>query len=176
MAYRPSAGRNQRRGGGPKEPDLVPIMNLFLTIIPFMLYMLVITQIALVALNFTSSGGGGGGGGQGAGGGKTEEKKITVYIMNQDPPAPERGLFRGFEVREPGKDNVQIKLADNSGYDYASLDQVLKEIRANNPAQSEISVSPYPDVLYGPLIKTIDLCKENKFINVMYKPTGVAIF
>jgi len=96
MPYRPSAGRNQRLAGGPKEPDLVPIMNLFITIIPFMLYMLVIAQLALVALNFAPTGGGGGGG-QGPGGDKAEEKKIEVYIMNQD--APERGRFRGFEVR-----------------------------------------------------------------------------
>lgn len=172
MPYRPSAGRNQRLAGGPKEPDLVPIMNLFITIIPFMLYMLVIAQIALVALNFAPTGGGGGGG-QGPGGGKPQEKKIEVYLMNQD--APERGLFRGFEVREPGMETVKIPFT-NGYYDFVRLDQVLKDIRSRNANQSEINVSPYPDVLYGPLIQTIDICKSNAFVNVMYKPTGVGYF
>ncbi|HPN40408.1 MAG TPA: biopolymer transporter ExbD [Candidatus Cloacimonadota bacterium] len=170
MPYRPSAGRNQRLAGGPKEPDLVPIMNLFLTIIPFMLYMLVITQLALIALNFAPSGGGGGGG-QGPGGdAKAEEKKIEVYIMNQD--APDRGLIRGFEVREPGMENIKVPFV-NGNYDFVRLDQILKDIRARNPEQREINVSPYPDVLYGPLIQTIDLSKSNGFINVMFKPTDV---
>lgn len=172
MPYRPSAGRNQRLAGGPKEPDLVPIMNLFITIIPFMLYMLVIAQLALIALNFAPTGGGGGGG-QGPGGDKAEEKKIEVFIMNQD--APERGLFRGFEVREPGLEPVKIQFVNNY-YDFVRLDNVLKEIRARNPEQQQINVSPYPDVLYGPLIQTIDLCKNNSFLNVMYKPTGVGYF
>lgn len=179
MAYRPSAGRNQRLAGGPQEPDLVPIMNLFLTIIPFMLYMLVMVQLALIALNFTPSGGGGGGGGQGPGGGSAEEKKIEIYIMDQD--ASDRGLFPGFEIREPGQETLKIAalgkdLNDEYIYDFQALNEVLKQIRERNPEQSQISVSPYPSILYGPLIKTIDLCKHNSLTNVMYKPVGIGYF
>ncbi|HPV15515.1 MAG TPA: hypothetical protein PL126_07700 [Candidatus Cloacimonadota bacterium] len=185
MAYRPSAGRNRRLAGGPKEPDIVPLMNLFLTIIPFMLYMLVIFQLALVALNFTPSGGGGGGV-QGPGGGGAEEKKIEIYIMDR---TSDQGLFPGFEIREPGQETVKIEAADtekfrdDSGkeviryvYDFQALNEVLKKIRERNPSQTQISVSPYPSVLYGPLIKTIDLCKHNSFTNVMYKPVGIGYF
>lgn len=179
MAYRPSAGRNQRSAGGPKEPDLVPIMNLFLTIIPFMLYMVVVVQLALIALNFTPSGGGGGGGGQGPGGGPAEEKKIEIFIMDQD--ASDRGLFPGFEIREPGQETLKIRalgkdVNDAYVYDFQSLNEVLKEIRDRNPGQTQISVSPYPTILYGSLIKTIDLCKNNQFTNVMYKPVGIGYF
>lgn len=67
--YRPSAMRQQKSQTVPQEPNLVPIMNLFLTIIPMLLMMVVISQIALLALNFSqgesgvSYGQGGGGGG-----------------------------------------------------------------------------------------------------------------
>lgn len=173
MAYRPSAGRNQRGSGGPKEPDLIPIMNLFMTLIPFMLLMMVITQVALVALNFSGSSGGGGGGGTGPGGDAVKEKKIEVIIMS--PNTPERsGMFPGFEIREPGQEAVKIPIAQGY-YDFRTLNSVLKEIHTRNPEQTEINVSPYPDVLYGPLIQTIDLCKENEFINVMYRPTDVRV-
>ncbi len=164
--------------GGPKEPDLVPIMNLFLTIIPFLLFMLVMVQVSLIALNFTPSGGGGGGGGQGPGGGGAEEKKIEIYIMDQN--APERGLFPGFEIREPGQETLKINALSSENniiqFDFVSLNEILKQIRERNPDQSQISVSPYPSILYGPLIKTIDLCKKNNFENVMYKPVGVGYF
>ncbi|NLK50056.1 MAG: hypothetical protein GX294_05345 [Candidatus Cloacimonetes bacterium] len=172
MAYRPSAGRNRRLAGGPKEQDLVPLMNLFLTIVPFLLFMLVMTQIASVALNFAPTGDGGGDG-LGAGGEKAEEKKIELFIMNTD--APDRELFRGFQIRQPGKERINIRFV-NGNYDFVTLDAELKEIRKESPEQTEISVSPYPDVLYGPLIKTIDLCKDNQFVNVLYRPVEVRYY
>ena len=69
-------------------------------------------------------------------------------------------------------ENIKVPFV-NGNYDFVRLDQILKDIRARNPEQREINVSPYPDVLYGPLIQTIDLSKSNGFINVMFKPTGV---
>ncbi|MDP2173607.1 MAG: hypothetical protein Q8M98_02820 [Candidatus Cloacimonadaceae bacterium] len=171
MAYRPSAGRNLKSAGAPTEPNLVPIMNLFITIIPFLLLMLVISQVALVSLNF-SQGTGGGGGGAGGGDGK-DTKKLQVIIMAAD--APERGLFAGFEVREPGAESVKIPFA-NGLFNFVKLDETLKQIRANNPELFDIGVSPYPDVLYGPLIQTIDLCKNNNFVNVRYEPSTVKYY
>lgn len=171
MRYRPSAGRNQKSGGAPEEPSLVPIMNLFITIIPFLLLMLVISQVALVALNFTQ-GSGGGGGGQGGGGGNNAPK-VEIMIMNME--APDRGVFPGFEVREPGQERLKIPMV-NGNFDFVKLDETLKQISQRNPGLTEIHVSPYPTILYGHLIQTIDLCKSNNFINVRYAPTGVEYF
>ena len=63
--YRPSEGRQQKSQTAPQEPNLVPIMNLFVTIIPFLLLLIVVSQVALVALNFSQAAGGGGQGGGG---------------------------------------------------------------------------------------------------------------
>jgi hypothetical protein len=51
--YKPSEVRQAKGQTAPQEPNLVPIMNLFLTIIPFMLMFVVISQVSLVALNFS---------------------------------------------------------------------------------------------------------------------------
>lgn len=165
MRYRPSAGRNQK-SGAPNEPDLTPIMNLFLTIIPMLLFMLVMSQVALVALNFTQ-GAGGGGGGQGGGGDDKDTKKLEVFMVNIN--APERNLTPGFEIREAGMDKTIIPY-NNGSFDFVQLDAKLKEIRARNPEQKEINVGPYPTVPYGLLIKAIDLCKANEFFDVRYAP------
>jgi biopolymer transport protein ExbD len=172
MAYRPSAGRNQRGATGPKEPDLVPIMNLFITIIPFLMLMLVISQVALVALNFTQGTGGGSEGGEG-GGGDLEQAKLEVIVMASENAANK--VFPGFEVREEGRDPILIPLV-NLQYDYPRLDDALSKIRERNPEVYDISVSPYPDVRYEHLIKTIDLCKEHNFVNVRYEPAQVRYF
>jgi biopolymer transport protein ExbD len=55
MVYRPSEGRNQQKQTAPKQPDLVPMMNVFMTLIPFLITMVVVVQVALVGLNFSAS-------------------------------------------------------------------------------------------------------------------------
>ncbi len=171
MAYRPSAGRNQKAATAPRQPDLVPIMNLFLAIIPFLLLLLVISQVALVALNFSSAGGGGGNGNTGGGG--QNIKKVQVIIMGTTDPG--RALTKGFEIREPGAD-TQVIPAINGDFNYASLDRALKGVRARNPELIDINVLVYPEVLYGVLIKTIDLCKTNQYINVHYEVPKVQYY
>ena len=172
MAYRPSAGRNQKAATAPRQPDLVPIMNLFLAIIPFLLLLLVISQVALVALNFSSTGGGGGGS-DNTGGGGQENKKNQVIIMGLD--SPDRALFKGFEIREPGADTQKIP-AVNGIYDFPSLDAAIKLVRSRNPELQDINVLVYPEVLYGVLMRTIDLCKVNNFVNVHYEVPKVMYY
>lgn len=168
MAYRPSEGRNQKKQSPPEQPNLVPIMNLFMALIPFLLMMIVISQIALVALNFSAAGGGGGGG---AGGGGETPKEIKVIIMASEG----NQIFPGFEIRESEGGNIAIKNAENGGrFNFMSLNNTLGNIKANNQGLGDITIVVYPDVLYETLIQTIDLCKQNGFPNVIYKPATVS--
>jgi biopolymer transport protein ExbD len=169
MAYRPSEGRNQKKQSPPELPNLVPIMNLFVTIIPFLLTMIVISQVAMVALNFSSAGGGGGNdGGSGSGPGQAIEIKLILMASSGNQ------LFPGFEVRVAGEGGILIRNSDSDGfYNFVELDQILKVLqnRKNTP---DITLVVYPDVLYGNLIQAIDLCKQNGFTNVIYKPASVS--
>lgn len=174
MAYRPSAGRNQRTFTEPKMIDLVPIINLFVTIIPFLLLILVITQVALVALNFTQGTGGGGEGNVAGSGGVKQDIPIVEVIIMAPEDAGEK-LYPGFEIREPGKAPVPLRLVNNQ-YDYIGLDSMLKDIRSRYPGLYDINVAPYPYVRYETLIKTIDICKSNSFINAHYKAPQVLYF
>lgn len=167
MAYRPSEGRNQKKQSPPIQPNLVPIMNLFMALIPFLLQMIVISLVAMVALNFSSAGGGGGTGGGGGGG---PEKDVKVIIMASEG----NQIFPGFDIRESGSAVISVKNSENGGnYNYLYLNKVLGDIKTNNQQLGDITVVVYPDVLYGTLIKTIDLCKQNGFPNVIYKPATV---
>jgi biopolymer transport protein ExbD len=169
MAYRPSEGRNQKKQSPPEQPNLVPIMNLFMTIIPFLLTMIVISQVALVALNFSSAGGGGGSdGGAGDGPGSAIEVKLVIMASSGNQ------LFPGFEIRIENEGGIYLRNSENNGmYNFVELDNVLKVLQArkNTP---DVSLVVYPDVLYGNLIQTIDLCKQNGFTNVIYKPASVS--
>lgn len=164
--YKPSEMRQQQGQTAPKEPSLVPIMNLFLGIIPFMMMMVVVSATALVELNFTQ---GGGGDGPGGGGGGAKVEKVEIQIWGKAMSAKEGML--GFQIREPGLDKQNIP-AINQIYDFVSLENALKEIRSRKTDLKEITVLVYPDVLYGDLMRTIDLCKTNGFTLVHYtRPT-----
>lgn len=167
MAYRPSEGRNQKNQSPPVQPDLVPIMNLFMALIPFLLMMIVISQIALVALNFSASGGGGGGG---EGGGGETAKELKVIIMASEG----NQIFPGFEIREPDSGAVTIKNSANGKFNFMALNNALGNLKTRNQQIGDITIVVYPDVLYGTLIQTIDLCKQNGFPNVIYKPATVS--
>ncbi|HOE54687.1 MAG TPA: biopolymer transporter ExbD [Candidatus Cloacimonas acidaminovorans] len=171
--YRPSAMRQQKSQTVPQEPNLVPIMNLFLTIIPMLLMMVVISQIALLALNF-SQGESGVSYGQGGGGGGAKTEKVEIHILGEQY-AQENNTTLGMEIREPGFKPMTIS-AINGYYDYVTLNKTLQEIRSRKGTLSDITVLVHPDVLYGDLMKTIDICKVNGFTQVHYTATKVEYY
>ncbi|NLW19573.1 MAG: hypothetical protein GXY81_07785 [Candidatus Cloacimonetes bacterium] len=173
MAYRPSAGRNQRPVSEPKIPDITPIMNLFLTIIPFLLLMLVITQVALVAFNFSAAPPGASATVDGTAGPKQDIPDITVIIMASRDSL--NTTIPGFEIREPGKAPMIVDMVDGR-FDYVALNASLKRIKQDYPNLNDISVAPYDNVEYNDLIKTIDICRSNDFSGVHYKAPQVRYY
>jgi hypothetical protein len=160
-----ASGASKRRiqkSTGPQELNLIPIMNLFITIIPMLLIITVTVHMAMLSLNLSASasGEGGEGDGNGASGDKVVEIKIVIY--------PDK-----FEVREEGNEPVEIPLiTTNEGtqkFDYFALDALLTEIKERNPEVYEIKVTPYPDVFYDTLIRAIDVSKVNGFPEVKYE-------
>jgi hypothetical protein len=141
-------------------------MNLFVTIIPFLMLMVVISQVALVALNFTSEGGQGAAGTGGGGGEST--KQIEIHLMLLDNP--DAGLFQGMEIRDK-IDGTEHKLPvlEEGVYDFYRLNNLLIDLKKRHVDTSEIAVIVHPEVVYDTLIRTIDLCKQNGFPTVHYK-------
>jgi biopolymer transport protein ExbD len=169
MAISPSERRRLRgrkKEGDPKEPNLLPIMNLFLTIIPFLLMFIATVQMALIGLNFGGGGGGDGRGGGGGGDGANQELTIIIYAST----SADGKTFPGFEIRDPSGTNLVIKNDVVTTYKFNELNDRLKEIKGRYKDRADITIKVYPDVLYGNVIKLIDLCKNNGFPNVIYKP------
>jgi len=81
----------------------------------------------------------------------------------------------GMEIREPGFKPMTIS-AINGYYDYVTLNKTLQEIRSRKGTLSDITVLVHPDVLYGDLMKTIDICKVNGFTQVHYTATKVEYY
>jgi hypothetical protein len=169
MTYRPSEGRQQKKQTPPEMPNLVPLMNLFITIVPFLLTIVVISQVAMVGLNFSTPGGVvSGSGGSGSGPGPSQEIKLIVMASEGNQ------LFPGFEIRGWNGGSTAIRNTNGGAtYDFVTLNNTLTKIDKDLNLD-DITIIVYPDVLYGTLIQTIDLCKANGFPNVIYKPASVS--
>jgi len=141
------------------EPlDMTPIMNLFITIIPMLLTMLVTVQLSYISLNLAATSQGGGGTGNGPGGEKIKVVKVILYNNR-------------IEVQEEGAKSTSIPTFFSQGnvkYDFVALDQTITDIKRRNPDLFNIKVVPYPDVTYNTLVRSIDICKIDGFPNVTY--------
>ncbi len=166
MAYRPSQSRSNKASHSTDPPNLVPIMNLFLTIIPMLLLMVVSVQVTLLALNFS----GADAGGSGDGGGGDEEKIYAVDLIIYNDEVD--GKFtRGIEIKE--ELNSKNKFIDE--FDYVELDEYLNGVKKRNPEQETIKITPYDNVKYEHLLRVIDICKmpteegKTRFPDVAYQ-------
>lgn len=172
----PSEGRNNRDSSGHREVDLVPIMNLFVTIIPMLLTMVVMVSIAYISLDLTNPNA------AGASGGATEarkgekEQRITKLELSINVENDQEF----FQFYKNGK--IDTDYAAISTDDLGKLSEVLKDYRQimmedrygsstlddNDEERTfPIIIIPKDYVRFGTFVKTMDLCKKMKFTDIM---------
>ena len=156
MAYGPSKNRS-RSQNEPREPNLIPIMNLFIVVIPMLMTIMVTIHLAMIEITLPTESAGGGGD-------NTEEqleelpKVITLALL------PDR-----FEIMVEGtEDIITIPQLSAGTYDYFSLDMYIARLKENNENQGTIDLLPDPTVKFDTLLRSIDICKSNNFPNIKY--------
>ena len=172
--YRPSEGRNAKQNAGHKEVDLVPIMNLFVTIIPMLLSMVVLVSIAYISLDLTNPNASG----SGASTAKKVEKKPPrinklELIINKDDTGETFVFNKNGEI-DPEQPKI---LVANFHELYKALDRyktIMLEDKMNNAESPEnadkslsIIILPKEYVRFGVFVKTMDLCKKMNFSDIM---------
>ena len=167
MAYRPSQARNKKLDASGKEPNLIPVMNLFLTIIPFLMLFVAYSSLALLAISLDAAGGGGGGGGDGSGGGQSDLPMYQIIIYGVSQGADK---VNSLEIVDEGNKRVIAHIKQVNGrHDFVSLNNELAQLKSRTPMVDDIKVLPWGDVLFEVLLQTIDVCKENNFRKVNYQ-------
>ncbi|MCD4651112.1 MAG: biopolymer transporter ExbD [Candidatus Cloacimonetes bacterium] len=156
-----------------KPINLVPIMNLFLVVIPFLLMIMVTAQMALLEIQLASSGGGDGAGNEG----EEEIKEISVAIFDDR-----------LEVKLSNQDKADVLPVIAEGiedimqrYDFTELDRMfqnfdeefpvsdsLKQITGLDLHEALVRIIPSEIVKYQALLLVIDICKMNNFPNIRY--------
>ena len=163
MAIAPSKSRNISHKD-PKELNLIPIMNLFIVVIPMLMTIMVSVHLAMIEITLptkTSEGGGGGGEDQS----KVEEDTPATITLALYPDR--------FEIKVEDVKNVVIIPAldtttNPARYDFISLDEKINSLKQEHERQLTVEILPDPSVKFDTLLRSISICKENGFPNIKY--------
>ena len=163
MANAPSQNRKLTKKK-PQDLNIMPIMNMFLVIIPMLLMMMVTVNLAMLAIDYSASSNAANSGADKGKDKKKDKGALTIKIM-MDKFQIDFGLKKKKPIDIPLIDEGNVKK-----YDFLKLDEKLTEIKKSDKYKDEknIFVLTDPDVIYDTLIKTIDLCKQDGFVNVKY--------
>ncbi len=165
MAYKPS--KRTRSSSQMVEPNITPMMNLMVVLIPLLLTSAEFVKLGIIEMNLPPA----------AVGGKDEllsqvpeenQKKLDLAVTITD-----RGYFisssmavlSGNQAGEP-----TISILDNE-YDYAALTQKLSEIKdkAKNkfPDTDQIILMAEPGIDYQTIVSTMDASRYVRINNVL---------
>ena len=154
----PSARRSKNKLGTAK-PNLMPIMNLFLVIIPMLITMITATGLQMMAINIPTSGSGSGNG-EGV---ESEEKKASIYLAI----FPDK-----FQIRVDDEIYKEIPAINRAGgleLDYISLNKVIDQLKEENSNVEKIKLVPSNNIIFDNFIRTMDICKMgDRFPNIGY--------
>ncbi len=157
MAYGPSKNRS-RSQNEVREPNLIPIMNLFIVIIPMLMTIMVTVHLAMIEITLPTESAGGGGGDDAQEQLEDLPKIITLALL------PDR-----FEIMVEGIDDIiTIPQLSTGTYDYFTLDENIARLKKSNENQGTIDLLPDPTVKFDTLLRSIDICKSNNFPNIKY--------
>lgn len=133
-----------------EEISIIPVMNIFLILIPFLLLTAAFIKIAILEISLPSLG-------KGAKPQVEHVNNLVLVILAIKE--------NGFQLKSPGFKFDPIDKY-NGNYNYAILIQQLKQIRAQHAAAEDIIISPEAQVKYDIIIKVMDRCRETGFSNV----------
>ena len=148
MNLKQSLGRNRNR----EDPDvnIIPVMNIFLLLIPFLLLTAAFVKLAVLDISLPSIGKGGRV--------QQEQQKELVLVILAIKES-------GFQLKSPGFKFDPIVKSGNQ-YNYQILRNQLKEIKLKHFSAEDIIISPEAKVKYDIIVKVMDRCREEGFPNV----------
>lgn len=149
MNLKQAIGKDKRQ----EEVDvnIIPVMNIFLLLIPFLLLTAAFVQLAVVELSLPSLN-------KGQGQQTLERPQNLVLIILAVKET-------GFQLKAQGFKFDPLNKVNNQ-YDYRQLIRQLKQIKQAHPYAEDILLSPDNKVKYDIIIKVMDRCRETGFRNV----------
>ncbi|MCF7793866.1 MAG: biopolymer transporter ExbD [Candidatus Cloacimonetes bacterium] len=160
MAYGPSRSRSKSLRET-RSPNLIPIMNLFIVIIPMLMTIMISVRLAMIEITLPAQG--------------AAQQEEAV----EEPPRaltlvlyPDR-----FEIKVEDRQGVTtIPMLSENVYDYVSLDEKIAGLKKEFPKQLIMEILPDPNVKFDTLLRSIDICKSHDFPSIKYLTTQTKFY
>jgi biopolymer transport protein TolR len=147
--------------GGKKPLDaalnLVPYIDLLMTIMTFLMMTAVWTQIAMLEVQNASGG-----------------AESTPEEPDPNKPKPILVLLtdRGVKVQEEGNPDLREFPATGDGYDFAGITTELKRFKDTRPERTEVKVQAEDSVKYNNIVQVIDIATGLELKALTLTPTA----
>ena len=130
------------------ELNITPVMNIFLILVPFLLLTAVFVKLSILEFSLPTSQ---------AGEAQKQQNNPVVTILAISE--------KGFELKTKGMKIPFIeKKKDN--FDFQTLVEKLQKIKEMHVQTEDIILAPQVSIKYGTIIKVMDRCRENGFLNI----------
>ncbi|NOZ62684.1 MAG: hypothetical protein GXO74_13515 [Calditrichaeota bacterium] len=148
MNLKRSLGRD--RTAEDSDVNIIPVMNIFLLLIPFLLLTAAFVRIAVIELSLP-----------------TLSKNRTIQVQQNKKLVLVILAIKetGFQLKSPGFKFDPVNRVGNK-YNYAPLVQQLKQIKSKYSYAEDIIIAPAARVKYDIIVQVMDRCRESGFPNV----------
>ena len=125
------------RQNDPVELNITAFMNLMVILVPFLLITAVFSRLAILELNLPG----------GAGAGDAAEQALNLEVTIRD---------NQIEVADRQTGPLHTVPALDDGHDLDALNDYLKNVKANFPDKTDVTVLLEPDIAYDTLVQVMD--------------------
>jgi biopolymer transport protein ExbD len=140
-------GRERRREND--ELNITPLMNIFLILVPFLLLTAVFVRISILEFSLPVA--------DEKQAGHARQKAPVVIILQITE--------NGFDLKTTGK-KIPFIPKKLGNFDYQNLQNRLLEIKTEHVDSEDIILAPGEVIKYDTIIKVMDHCRENGFLNI----------
>lgn len=127
--------------------NITPVMNIFLILVPFLLLTAVFVKISILEFSLPGS--------QAAAKHQGSPPVLAILAIRDS----------GFELKVQGK-SLPFIARQNRDFDFAALVTQLKQIKERFAETEDIILAPEAAIKYDTLIKVMDRCREQGFVNI----------
>ena len=151
MNLKANLARRRRRDGDNLE--MRPVMNLFLILVPFLLFTASFVNIAILEMSLP-------------------QLNQTHRVTRQKRQLPKQAVLNTLAIRTNG---FQLKSPtfkfpfiprQNRDFDYERLIAQLRQVKQKFPDSEDVVIAPEDQIKYDTVIQVMDRCRETGFPNI----------
>ena len=124
-------------------------MNIFLILVPFLLLTAVFVNISILEFSLPNAE-------QAKQAAVKQKPVVTILAITES----------GFELKTQGDRKFPILPRKADDFDYTELIQQLSAVKEIHPQTEDIILAPSSEITYETIIKVMDRCRENGFLNI----------